>query len=342
MYFSHMKFLYALLFVFTGKFLTAQTPSDLTVTFGSCNKPELPQDYWQHIASLQPDLFIWTGDIIYGDSPDTTVLNSMYRNQLNNPFYTAFREEVPVIGTWDDHDYGKNDGGKEWMVKETAKASFMTFMGYDFRHPMTERTGIYYSYDIQIDTNLVRVILLDTRTFRDSLTSSPLPDRRYATNETGDMLGNAQWEWLFDVLSDTEVDFFIVVSSVQVIAMDHGWEKWANLPLAQQRLIKMLSDIQPKALLFISGDRHIAEMSYYPPGALRYPIYDITSSGLTHTWNKERDEPNRYRDGDLIVKKNFGALHFQFFKDHIEVIVGIYDTDNGNQLANKLLSYPRW
>ena len=336
-----MKYVFVWLSLLCTNQLMAQRPSSLTITFGSCNKPELPQDYWQQIAVLHPDLFVWTGDIIYGDSPDTAVLNSMYRTQRNNPYYASFLEKVPVIGTLDDHDYGKNDGGKEWSAKASAKSSFMTFMGYDGQHPMAERDGIYYSYDIYTDTNLVRVILLDTRTFRDTLTPSSLPDKRYAVNDSGDMLGKAQWDWLFNELSDTNVDFFIVVSSVQVIAEEHGWEKWANLPLAQQRLMYMLGDIQPKALLFISGDRHIAEMSYYPHGILQYPLYDITASGLTHTWGQAREEKNAYRDGALIIKKNFGALNFHFYPERIDVEVGIYDTDNGALLANKMLHYPR-
>lgn len=38
---------------------------------------------------------------------------ALYREQLQHPSYAAFlRSGVPVVGTWDDHDYGINNGDK--------------------------------------------------------------------------------------------------------------------------------------------------------------------------------------------------------------------------------------
>jgi hypothetical protein len=39
-----------------------------TIAFGSCNKSDMPQDYWQNIGKTNPDLWIWLGDIIYADT----------------------------------------------------------------------------------------------------------------------------------------------------------------------------------------------------------------------------------------------------------------------------------
>ena len=33
---------------------------------------------------------------------------------------------------------------------------------------------------------------------------------------------------------------------------------------------------------------------------------------MTHTWHEIREEPNRYRLGDLIIRKNFGVLQIKW------------------------------
>lgn len=35
--------------------------------------------------------------------------------------YARLRELVPVLGVWDDHDYGLNNGGKEFQDKERSQ-----------------------------------------------------------------------------------------------------------------------------------------------------------------------------------------------------------------------------
>ena len=99
---------------------------------------------------------------------------------------------------------------------------------------------------------------------------------------------------------------------------EHGWEKWANFPKSQERLFELLRSLEPKNLLIVSGDRHIAEISKtsLKPG---YEIMEITSSGLTHTWSTVWEEPNRYRQGELIAKKNFGVLEIMPDEINVEI-----------------------
>ena len=100
----------------------------------------------------------------------------------------------------------------------------------------------------------------------------------------------------------------MIGSGIQVIAEEQGYEKWANFPRARQRLFDLLAAIKPKPVMFISGDRHIAEVSKIDLPGLDYPLYDFTSSGLTHTWGMAWGEPNRYRVDSLIIRKNFGLI----------------------------------
>ena len=317
----------------------AQSSPDIRIAFGSCNRSDKTQSYWTQIEKQHPHLWIWTGDIIYGDSPDSTVLASKYNIQKLAPEYKAFRQSTAVTGTWDDHDYGINDGGKEWHAKVMAKRQFINFIGFSDNHPIHQHKGIYNSYMISHVEGDVKVINLDTRSFRDTLTPSTIANRRYDINKTGDVLGEAQWEWLASELNDPEIDLFVISSSIQVIAEDHGWEKWANLPEARKRLFKLLEKAHPKAVVIISGDRHIAEYSVLSLAGLPYPLFDITSSGLTHTWSSSREEYNAHRKGELIVARNFGLLDVNFTENGVEVHSTINSAEDGSILAEETILF---
>ena len=55
------------------------------ITFGSCNKVQMPQTMWSGIAANNPDLWIWLGDIIYADTTDMQALAAHYKRLKTNP-----------------------------------------------------------------------------------------------------------------------------------------------------------------------------------------------------------------------------------------------------------------
>ncbi|MFP4293896.1 MAG: alkaline phosphatase family protein, partial [Cyclobacteriaceae bacterium] len=72
-----------------------------TIAFGSCNRQDEPQPMWKPIMANNPDLWIWLGDNIYGDTDDMQAMKAMYAEQKAQPDYEQFFQTVPVIGTWD-------------------------------------------------------------------------------------------------------------------------------------------------------------------------------------------------------------------------------------------------
>ena len=124
------------------------------IAFGSCNRDELPQPLWPIIAEENPDLWIWAGDNIYADwheRPDGqrvqfTInrewVTQRYAAQFNQPGYTAFRKETPIIGTWDDHDYGRNNAGAEYEFKEVTRDLALSFMEVPIGDPRWQREGL--------------------------------------------------------------------------------------------------------------------------------------------------------------------------------------------------------
>ncbi|RSK42353.1 alkaline phosphatase D family protein [Hymenobacter perfusus] len=288
----------------------AQSTAELRIAFGSCNRHDLPQPLWDDIAHDQPQVWVWLGDNIYGDSDDPNVLRAKYQAQLDQPGYRRLREQgTQVIGTWDDHDYGRNDGDKSYPFKAQNQQLALDFLQEPAASPRRQQEGIYAAYEYAVGKQKVKVILLDDRYFQDSLfRDSALV---YHPNPTGDVLGEAQWQWLRQQLQSSDADANIIASGIQFLPQEHRFEKWANFPAARQRLLALLAETRPKGLLLISGDRHIGEISRVPVPGLRRPVYEITSSGLTHPATHNTAEANQYRVGPLVNEKHYALFQFR-------------------------------
>ena len=296
-----------LLLIFIYQFGHSQ--NQLTrIAFGSCSEEDTHEQMWPDICAQKPQLWIWLGDNVYADTHDMTLLRTQYQRQKSNSGYQQLLKICPVIGIWDDHDYGINDGGKFFTKKKESKEELLRFLDVPADAPVRQHEGAYTSYETGTEKQRVKVILLDTRYFRDTLYKSNEAGKRYEISKTGDVLGEEQWKWLERELKESTAAVNIIGSSIQFIAEEHGYEKWANFPAARQRLIKLLSTVKPKKTFFISGDRHIAEVSRMKIQELPYELYDFTSSGLTHTWKGAEAEVNKHRVGALIIEKTFGVI----------------------------------
>ena len=275
-----------------------------TIAFGSCSDQKRPQPLWDDIVAQKPDLWIWLGDNIYGDSEDMSVLKTKYDQQKANPVYQQLRQSTPIIGVWDDHDYGVNDGGKEYPMRRESQQVMLDFLDVLASNPLRQREGGYSAHVFGPKSKRVKVILLDGRYFRDPLKKD---GRANVPDPTGDILGEAQWRWLEQELTNSDADLHIIGSGIQVLPEEHIYEKWANFPTARQRLLDLLAKTKPKDAMLISGDRHMAEVSKVAVPGLGYDLFDITSSGLTHV-SPPHTEPNRHRVGEIVSKLNYGLI----------------------------------
>ncbi len=275
------------------------------LAFGSCNHQNRAQPFWPVIAAQQPDLWLWLGDNIYADTDDMQVMAAKYQQQLQVPEYQAFRQQVPVTGIWDDHDYGMNDGNRTFSKKQQAKAQFMTFMGLDNSHAMNQHAGIYHSLVLGQPPRQIKLILLDTRSFQDPLQKTAKGSRKNYVPNHGTLLGTRQWQWLAQELQQSTAQINVIASSIQVIAKDHRYEMWANFPKERTRLLDLLVSSGVNNPLILSGDRHLSEVSKI--NWQGQDIYDITASGMTHSF-RGNQEFNAHRVGQLVVDESYSTL----------------------------------
>ena len=284
-----------------------------TIAFGSCNSQNKPQPLWPVIKQEHPDIWIWTGDNVYADTQDPELFRRAYERQLSNLDYVDFIKSVPhVTGTWDDHDYGVNDGGSEFPAKQLAKAELYRFLGVPKSDPSNTRDGVYRSAQYGTGERTVKVILLDTRWFRGPLERTSGSNSKYLANKTGTLLGVAQWRWLEKELKGNTAAVTVIVSSIQLLAQEHRFEKWANFPNERARLLDLLNDYASGKTLVISGDRHAAEISALQLSGWKSPLIDVTSSGLTNVWRRKYEETNSLAITDKVIEPNYGLIRINW------------------------------
>ncbi|MEM9076890.1 MAG: alkaline phosphatase D family protein [Bacteroidota bacterium] len=301
---------------FEKSFLEENDTSVFTVAFGSCNKQDNENPFWDDIRAENPDVWIWGGDNIYADTDDMAEMKSMYQKQLNNSGYKALAMNVPIIGTWDDHDYGKNDAGVEYVMKKPSQQLFLDFMGVSQDDVRRKQEGVYTSHIFSHATGTIKVLVLDTRYFRSNLEKDTSTGRRYKINTSSEstVLGQAQWKWLEKELKTSKADFNLIVTSIQFLSWEHGFETWGNFPSEVEKLKKLIGDSGANGVMVLSGDRHISEFSKTEVPNLSYPLIDFTSSGLTHSYSSFTSEPNGYRVGEVVSVPSYGIIHLDMEK----------------------------
>lgn len=47
----------------------------------------------------------------------------------NAPGYSTLLSKAKVVGVWDDHDFGTNDGGKHFPFKNQNREIWLDFIG---------------------------------------------------------------------------------------------------------------------------------------------------------------------------------------------------------------------
>ena len=279
------------------------------------------------------------GDNIYADTLDMNVMRAKYAKLAAMPGFQLLRKTCPILATWDDHDLGANDAGGDYPKKDESQKIFVDFFGDPNDSPRRHRPGVYDARVFGPVGKRVQVILLDTRYFRSTLkkkvpykSSDPYQGNR---DPSTTILGEAQWRWLGEQLR-VPAEVRLLVSSIQVVAEDHGFEKWMNFPHEREKLYTLLRETGAKGVIILSGDRHLAELSMMDAG-LGYPIYDLTASGFNQSSRSWRPfETNRHRVATMNWGDNFGLIAIDWDQPDPRISLQIRDVDGDITIQQKI------
>ena len=312
-----------------------------SILFGSCSHQDKEMPIFDAILQENMDAFVFLGDNIYGDTEDMAVLSEKYQKLASQKWFKPLMDKTQVLAVWDDHDYGENDAGKNYPMKQASKNIMLDFWQVPQDSPRRAREdGLYGSYVLGEGEHAVRIILPDLRYMRDDLQS--VARERYVKERapknmgpydksSGSMLGDAQWRWLEQMLLTPE-PIKIIASSLQLVSEFTGWEAWTNYE-DRARLMQLIKQHGVNGVMVISGDTHWGEIAR-DNNSVDYPIWDITSSGLTEEWKQV--SPNQHRVSVATSEANYGFINIQWQQDPL-IHIGLKDV-KGDVVADRHIS----
>jgi alkaline phosphatase D len=286
---------------------------NFSVVFGSCtyvNDTEfdrLGKAYGQSdsifnvISELHPNAMIWGGDNIYlreGDFETQANMEARYLKARQVPSIQKLLSTCPQYAIWDDHDFGPNDSHSSFQYKKESLAAFKEMWGnsnYGFsKNENNCITG-------KVTINDIDLYLLDNRSFRIPPGTSGI---------TPQMLGKEQINWLIQDLKSSKASFKLVAVGSQVLSSVADFENYANYQEEREYLLKEIAENKIKNVIFLTGDRHFAELSQLTL-ANEIRVLDITSSPLTSRPYSNSKEINSNRvEGTFLGEQNFAQLSF--------------------------------
>lgn len=285
---------------------------DFSLVFGSCayvNDTEFDRPgkaYGQSdsifnvISALKPNAMIWGGDNIYlreGDFETQANMEARYLKARQVPSIQKLLSTCPQYAVWDDHDFGPNDSHSSFQYKKESLAAFKEMWGNsNYGFPKNENNCITG----KVSVNDVDLYLMDNRSFR-------IPPGTEGV--TPQMLGKEQIQWLIEDLKSSKASFKLVVIGSQVLSTVADFENFATYKEEQEYLLQLLAKNNIKNIVFLTGDRHFAELSEVKINDLR--IIDITASPLTSKPYSNSKEVNVNRvEGTFVGEQNFAHITF--------------------------------
>jgi len=212
---------------------------------------------------------------------------------------------MPQYAIWDDHDFGPNDAGENYIFKNESRNIFNDY----WLNPTSgeNNKGIY----TMINYGDVDFFLLDNRFFRsdinlaDTINNIPNEDKAY--------FGKLQLDWLKNSLLCSRATFKIIVNGNQVLNPINNYECFTHYPTEYKTLIDFLSNQKINGVVFLTGDRHHSEVIKMNRNNV-YPLYDITVSPYTSGISKVAKSPeenNPLREPNTLIEaQNFAKFSF--------------------------------
>lgn len=286
-------------------------PPTVRIATGSCaylndgrfDRPGTPygggEEIFDTIADTRPDLMLWLGDNIYLREPEWTSregINRRYRYYRTHASLRKLWTATPHVAIWDDHDFGPNDGNSSFVNKPWTQEMFRRYWPLPYAAPAD---GLYG----QVTQGDVDIFMLDDRSYRHP--------NRWPEGPEKAMFGAAQMQWLKAALLSSNAPFKLVAGGGQFWNRSNHVEAWSRFPAEQQELRRWLDEQKIPGVVFLSGDRHFAQLLRIERPGL-YPLHELTTSPLTsgpvrNPGDTERNNPDMV-PGTLYTERNFAMI----------------------------------
>lgn len=231
-------------------FPRAGDPASFKFAFSACADTGSTHPVFLQILRQEPAVFLHLGDLHYEnitwDRRESFRLayDSVLGSRTQRELYRA----VPIVYTWDDHDFGPNGADRHSPSRDAAHATYREYVPH---HPLAA-PGPDGPIAQAFTLGRARFLVLDARSARDAATA---PDDAAKT-----LLGAWQKDWLQRELLAARDRFplIFIVSSVSWVSNEHGSrDNWGRYTTERAELSDWMVAQGIRGVCFVSGDAHM-------------------------------------------------------------------------------------
>ncbi|MDO5499132.1 MAG: alkaline phosphatase D family protein [Propionibacteriaceae bacterium] len=267
---------------------------------------------YQAMLATRPDLFIHSGDNIYGDNPilpevvepDGQIWRNVvdfgvdhvsetladfrgrYRYNQSDANVREFYRNVPVISQWDDHEVTNNWYPGEILTDERYAEKRLDVLVPRARQAFFENmpmaTGPHPSGRIYRKVErggMLDVFVLDMRTDRGTNTPGLEPTPQ-------PILGREQVEWLIRGLARSKATWKVIAADMPIglivpdgpVNIEAVANRDPGLPLGRElEIAYVLSEIKRRRVrnvVWLTGDVHYCAVHHYDPARAKFQDFD--------------------------------------------------------------------
>ncbi len=229
-------------------------------------------EIFKPMSEEDADFMLWLGDNTYLREADWSSeygIQYRFHHTRKHPDLQAFWAKMPHYAIWDDHDFGPNNSNKSFELKDVALQSFTDYWG-NRTYGEADNKGTYGKFTYAD----AEFYLLDSRYHRST-------DRIKDDDPNKDFWGEKQMEWLKNSLLSSYAPFKFIANGSQILNAASKSERMQQYQAEYKELMDFITEYQIEGVVFLTGDRHFAEMIEVTPAEGFYPLRDITSSPLT-------------------------------------------------------------
>lgn len=250
-----------------GRFTTPPAedkPAKITLGMGSC-APSDPSHIWTRVIKEGCEGFIFLGDTPYVDTSDLNEARKKHRKFLSHPEISEMIRQMPCWATWDDHDFGKNDGHGDFPGKHACRAAFTEYranatFGHDANGTLqTDRfgdgQGIYTSFRY----GPIEFFLLDPRWFSRT-------EKSWADPDEPTCLGKQQWAWFQKAIKASDATFkCIATGMIWDDKKNREKDDWGTYHYERDAIFDLIKKEAIPGCFLLGGDIHVSRALNYGP-----------------------------------------------------------------------------
>ena len=222
---------------------------------------------WGAMEKARPDVIFMIGDSCYADVGGNKTIESHWRRHMETRRaldYAYWPTLIPMIATWDDHDYAGDNATKNSPLNGKSITVFETMFGFSPRGTAVQGPGVASAVELFGQ----RFVLTDCRTWRDE----------WGTPE-GLHWGVEQEKWVMSQVSASAKPAWLLNGSQFFGAYLQKDSFEGRHPFQFKRVLQQLRDIEAP-VAFGSGDIHFSEMMRIERPVLGYETFELTSSSM--------------------------------------------------------------